>query len=110
MRLKMDTTSVRFMVTKGHEPKRDRDTQQQRIDKATGALLWQLQLMALDESGAEVLTVVVDGEPKVSVGEYVHVEGLFAVPWTQGDRSGVSFRAVRLTSLSAANKPQASAA
>ena len=99
MRIKMDTTSVRFMVTKPHEAKVDRDSQQQKVDRTTGALLWQVQVMALDESGGEILTVTVDQEPKVSVGEFVHVQGLVAIPWSQGDRSGVAFRAASISPI-----------
>ncbi len=99
MRLKMDTSTVRFMVTRAHEPKLDFDTQQQKADQRTGAMLWQLQLMALDESGAEILTVTIDHEPKVNVGEFVHVEGLVANPWLQNGKAGVSFRAASINPL-----------
>lgn len=99
MRIKMDTNSVRFMVTKPCEAKLDHDTKAQKIDRGTGALLWQLQLMALDESGAEVLTVTVDSEPSVHVGDFVQVAGLVAIPWSQGDRSGVAFRASAISAL-----------
>ena len=44
----MDTTSVRFMVTRPGEAKVDRETGQQRVDRSTGALLWQVQMTALD--------------------------------------------------------------
>ena len=73
----------------------------------TGALLWQVQLMALDETGGEILTVTVDAEPKLPVGEFVLLHDLVAIPWSQGDRSGVAFRAAGLT---AAGKHQAAAA
>ena len=99
MRIKMDTTSVRFMVTRPGEAKIDHETKTQKIDRGTGALLWQLQLMALDESGAEVLTVTVDSEPVARVGDFVQVDGLVAIPWSQGDRSGVAFRAVAISAL-----------
>ena len=104
MRIKMDTAMIRFMITKPGEPKIDRDTRGQKIDKTTGALLWQIQVMALDDTGGEILTVTVDSEPKFSVGEYVQLHDLVAIPWTQGDRSGVAFRAAGMASLSAAVK------
>ena len=93
MRIKMDTSAIRFMITKPAAPKMDRDTRQQKVDKTTGALQWQLQVMALDESGGEIITVTVDSEPKVAVGQFVRLDGLVAIPWSQGDRSGVAFRA-----------------
>ena len=70
MRIKMDTSMIRFMITKLAEPKMDREAGQQKVDRLTGALLWQLQLMALDETGGEILTVTVDTEPKFPVGEF----------------------------------------
>ena len=102
----MDTTSVRFMVTRPGEAKVDRETGQQRVDRSTGALLWQVQVMALDESGGEILTVTIDSEPKIAVGEFVRLDGLVAIPWSQGDRSGVAFRAAGIAPM----KPSAAAA
>ena len=99
MRIKMDTTAIRFMVTRPAAPKMDRETQQQKVDKATGALLWQLQVMALDETGGEILPVTLDGEPKVNVGEFVQLQDLVAIPWSQGDRSGVAFRAAGISAV-----------
>jgi hypothetical protein len=102
MRIKMDTALIRFMITKPGEPKIDRETRGQKIDKTTGALLWQVQVMALDDTGGEILAVTIDSEPKFNVGEYVQLHELVAIPWSQGDRSGVAFRAADVTSVSAA--------
>jgi hypothetical protein len=107
MRIKLDTSAIRFMITKPAVPKMDRDTRQQKVDKLTGALQWQLQVMALDDTGGEILTVTLDGEPKINVGELVQLHDMVAIPWSQGDRSGVAFRAAGLT---AAGKHQAQAA
>jgi hypothetical protein len=96
MQLRVDTAGVRFMVTKALEPKIDFDTKAQKVDKRTGAHLWQIQLMALDESGGEILPVIVDTETTFQVGEYVRVENLVAMPWSQNERSGVSFRAGKI--------------
>jgi hypothetical protein len=93
MRIKMDTSMIRFMITKPAVAKMDRETARQKVDKTTGALLWQVQLMALDDTGGEILTVTVDAEPKLNVG--------------QADRSGVAFRAGALV---AADKHQAAVA
>ena len=100
MRIKLDTSHIRFMITKPAAPKMDRDTRQQRVDKITGALQWQLQVMALDETGGEILTVTLDCEPKVNVGEFIQLHDLVAIPWSQGDRSGVAFRAGAMTGVS----------
>ena len=37
MRIKLDTSQIRFMITKPAAPKMDRDTRQQKVDKLTGA-------------------------------------------------------------------------
>jgi len=66
-----------------------------RADKATGELLWQLDLVVLGgEDGAEVWPVRIVGEPKgISTGQPLHVEGLTAMTWEFADRHGTSFRA-----------------
>ncbi|HEX7321965.1 MAG TPA: hypothetical protein VF299_03375, partial [Mycobacterium sp.] len=68
-----------------------------RIDKATGQVLWLVQVIALDGTGGEVLAVTVAGEPKVTVGQPVSVTGLMALPWSQDGRSGIAYRAEAIT-------------
>ncbi len=99
MRLKIDIDNIRFMVTKAREPKLDHVSQQQKVDRVTGALLWKTQLMALDDSGGEILSVTTDFDPKVNVGEFVRVEGLVAMPWSTETGSGVAFRAASIGPL-----------
>lgn len=101
MRLRIDTTAVQFFCTRAAEQRTVHETGAPRIDKETGLVLWQVQLMALDQEGGEVLAVTVVGEPKVKVGEPVAVDGLIAMPWSQGDRSGVAFRAAPIRSSGA---------
>ena len=96
MRLRIDTTAVQFFCTRAAEQRTVHETGAPRIDKETGLVLWQVQLMALDQDGGEVLAVTVAGEPEVKVGEPVAVDGLVAMPWSQGDRSGVAFRAASI--------------
>lgn len=93
MKLKVDTSAVSFMCTKAPEPRTDFGSGQPKIDKATGAVLFQVQLMALDADGGDVLAVTVAGEPKVIVGQQVTITNLVATPWSQDGRSGVAFRA-----------------
>jgi hypothetical protein len=104
MQLRVVVDDVRFMVTKAAEPKLDFDTHAQKVDKRSGALLWQVQLMALDDTGGDILTVVVDTQLPFKVGEYVQVEDLVALPWSQGERSGVAFRAAKIGPIPA-SKP-----
>ena len=49
MKLKIDTTGVTFICTRAPEQRTSFDTGQPRIDKATGLVLWLVQLMALDQ-------------------------------------------------------------
>jgi hypothetical protein len=93
MKLKIDTIGVSFVCTRAPEQRLAFDTGQPRIDRETGQPLWQVQLMALDGSGAEVIAVTVAGDPRVAVAQPVQVEGLVALPWNQDGRSGVAYRA-----------------
>jgi hypothetical protein len=97
MRLRLDTSEVaRFIVSRTPAPKTNRETGQQRADTQTGELLFTVQVMALDDTGGDVLAVTVPGEPKVSVGQDVRIEGLVATYWEQNGRSGVAFRAASI--------------
>lgn len=97
MKLKIDTTGVTFLCTRIPEQRTNFDTGTPRIDKATGQALWQVQLIALDATGFEVLAVTVVGEPKLTVGQPVAVSGLVALPWSQDGRSGIAYRAETIT-------------
>lgn len=97
MKLRIDTTGVTFLCTRIPEQRTNFDTGAPRVDKATGQALWQVQLIALDATGGEVLAVTVVGEPKVVVGQPVSVTGLVALPWSQDGRSGIAYRAEAIT-------------
>jgi hypothetical protein len=97
MRLNINTAGVQFLATRLPEPRTDRDTGAPRIDKETGLPMFQVQVAALDSSGGEVLAVSVPGQPAgITIGSPVSIEGLVAIPWSQGDRSGVAYRATAL--------------
>jgi hypothetical protein len=93
MQLPTDTTNIRFTCTKNPELRTVHETGQPRIDRASNKELFQVQLMAQTGDGAEILAVTVPGQPAVSVGQPVTVEGLVALPWTQGNRAGIAYRA-----------------
>jgi len=97
MQLRIDTEGVAFFCTKPPEPKVDFETGVVKADRDSGEHLWRTQLAAVDPTGGEIVQVTVAGEPHVAVGAPVQVTGLVAIPWTQGDRSGVAFRAERIT-------------
>lgn len=97
MRLMIDTSRVQFTVSKATEAKKDQDGKH-RADRRTGELLYTVQLVALDETGAEVITVTVAGQPpEVTVGLPVVPVELEAIPWAQNGRSGTAFRAKGFT-------------
>ena len=93
MKLRIDTAGVSFVCTRAPEPRIAFDTGQAKTDRETGLPLWQVQLMALDASGGDVIAVTVAGDPNVTVGQPVQVDGLVALPWSQEGRSGIAFRA-----------------
>src|ERR1700692_3937748 len=97
MKLLINTTGVSFTCTRAPEQRVSFDTGQPRVDKATGLPLWLVQVMALDESGGDVIAVTVAGEPKVSTGRAITVTGLVALPWSQDGRSGIAYRADAIT-------------
>ena len=102
MQLRVDTTGVQFTVSLLPTPKVDRESGQQRADRRTGALQFQFQVLALDDTGGQVLNVAVGGEPALTIGQQVRLEGLIAIPWSQGERSGVAFRCERVVPAEAA--------
>jgi hypothetical protein len=110
MKLLIHTAGVSFTCTRTPEQRVNFDTGQPRVDKATGLPLWLVQVMALDESGGDVISVTVAGEPKVSAGRAVTVSGLVALPWSQNGRSGIAYRADAITQtgdMSPAKNPAA---
>ena len=106
MRLPIDTSGMMFMGALPPEPVTDFDTKAPKTD-ANGELLYAAQVVALTGDGAEVIKVTVPGEPSVSQGVALRLDGLVASPWAMGERSGVSFRAARIEPLngSAAKQP-----
>lgn len=103
MRLPIDTSGLTFLCAGAAEPVVDFETKQPKIDE-TGVPLFAVQLVALAEGGAEVISVKIVGEPKgVSSGQSVKVADLVATPWAMGDRSGVSYRARSLEPIGASS-------
>lgn len=102
MKLLLDTRDVTFTCTRAPMQRVTFETGQPKIDKATGLPLWVVQVMALDQSGGDIISVAVPGEPKVSLGCPVSITGLVAVPWSQESRSGVAYRADSIEQTSAA--------
>jgi hypothetical protein len=98
MRLPIDTSRLQFLVVGEAEPLRKfeadkpRERWAPRVDD-NGEVLWRVQLVALGHGEAEIIRVAVPGEPGLSQGEPVRVEGLTAQPWENEGRWGIAFRA-----------------
>ncbi|MEV4266645.1 hypothetical protein [Kribbella sp. NPDC049584] len=110
MKLTIDTTGKTFTVTKGVEEKTEQAQNgrpgRQKMDRNTGEPLWSVQVMALDETGGEVISVTLAGNamPKVNVGSVVVPVELEAMPWATNGRNGVAYRAKALNAASGSAK------
>ena len=107
VKLPIDTSGMTFMAAAPARPVTDFETKQHRVDD-NGELLYNLQVVALDAEGAQIITLRVPGDPRVGQGAMLVLEGLVALPWSMGDRSGVAFRANRVTSQGTATGAPAS--
>ena len=92
MAIKVTTDGTRYTVGSLPKPKTDQEGRQKR-DRVTGEDLMATQLIQIDENGAEVINVTTPGMPRVEQGDEVSPRNLIAIPWQQGQRSGVAFRA-----------------
>ncbi len=99
MRLRINTEGATFICARTPEARTDRETGIPRTDRESGLPLWQVQVAAFDSSGVEAFAITVAGQPTVAVGSQLALEDLVAIPWSQGDRSGVAFRAASMKSL-----------
>lgn len=101
MKLPIDTAGITFIAAGPPEAVVDFETKAAKTDES-GQPLFGLQVVALVDGGADVLSVKVVGEPKgVTQGSAVRLSGLTAQPWAMGDRSGVAFRAARIETAGA---------
>jgi hypothetical protein len=103
MRLSIDTSGVQYQATKNSEPKLDQNGKQ-KVNR-DGQPMWATQVMALDETGGEVLSITVAGiQPSITVGQIVKPVGLEAIPWNNNGKHGVAFRAVELKPVNGSGK------
>ncbi|HSV67106.1 MAG TPA: hypothetical protein VLJ59_14495 [Mycobacteriales bacterium] len=100
MKLEIRTDGVEFVVSREPLAKNDNEGRQ-KADRDTGELLYTTELVAMDDSGAEVIKVTTAGTPKVAKRQAVRVFGLVANPWNVDGRGGVAFRADSITPLTA---------
>jgi hypothetical protein len=106
MRFPIDTGRLQFLVVAGAEPLKQfeegkpRESWAPRVD-GNGEVLWRVELVALGEGQAQIIRVSVPGDPGVTQGEMVRVEGMTAQAWEMDGRSGMAFRASAVRSASA---------
>src|SRR3954453_16258965 len=106
MRLPIDTSRLKFLVVAPAEPLRQyeegkpREAWAPRTDAVSGEVLWRGELVALGDGEARIIRVAVPGDPNVSQGEMVRVEGMTAQAWEMDGRSGMAFRAAAIKSAS----------
>jgi hypothetical protein len=100
MQLELKTEGMEFVVSRAPQHKNDNDGRQ-KTDRETGAPLHVTELVAMDETGAEVIKVTTAGEPKVVKRQLVTVVKLVATPWNIDGRGGVAFRAEAITPVPA---------
>jgi hypothetical protein len=96
MQLEIRTEGVDFVVSRAPQPKNDNDGRQ-KTDRETGAPLHVTEVVAMDDTGAEVIKVTTAGEPRVAKRQLVTVVKLVATPWNIDGRGGVAFRADSIT-------------
>jgi hypothetical protein len=109
VRLIIDVSRVHFTVGREVQPRTDQNGQQ-RMERNTNVPMWTVQLVAVDDAGAEVINVTVAAPqpPKVTVGQPVIPVGLQAIPWAQNGKNGVAFRATEIQ-VASGSKSTASA-
>lgn len=94
-------------VTLDPEPKTDNKGEQS-TDRNTGQPIWQTQVFVLGPSGGAVLLVRTAGDkPSVKAGQSVVFEDLEAVPWANGDRNGIAYRAIGVKAATASTSKAA---
>src|ERR687894_2042290 len=91
MQLEIKTEGVEFVVSRAPQHKNDNDGRQ-KTDRETGAPLHVTELVAMDQTGAEVIKVTTAGEPRVAMRQPVTVRKLVATPWNIDGRGGGGVR------------------
>ena len=112
MRLKIDTSEVKFRVAGTAKPKQDPKNREAQYRTPDGAPVWVVRLTAIetDRETAETIWVeVVGDEPKLTLDDLVQVHGLAFAPWISGpqrkDHKIVrNFRADQVTAPDAARR------
>ena len=115
MRLRIDTSEIKFRVAALAQPRARSRTDQTQKTMPDGRPIWAVRLTAIDagSNSSETIWVEVAGdEPKLATDELVQVDGLVFAPWISGpqrkDHKIVrNFRADSVTVLADARWTQA---
>src|SRR3954469_18512897 len=95
MKLPIDTSGMTFMAAAPARSVTDFETKQHRVDD-NGELLFNLQVVALDPEGAQIITVKTPVNPQDGQSAWLEHEGLVAMPWAMNERSAIAFRSSRI--------------
>lgn len=111
MRLKIDTSEVKFRVASAAQPRQQ--SRENKTQKTTpdGRPVWTVRLDAIDNSREtkETIWVEVAGdEPRLTFDEFAQVRDLVFAPWL--GRDGKIHRAFRAESITAITEARRSAA
>jgi hypothetical protein len=116
MRLKIDTTGVRFRVAGLASVRKDYKDKDKQATTRDGRPIWTVRLNAIDTNyergSSESLWVEVAGdEPKLTLDELADVQALVFAPWVGRDgKIRRAFRAEAVTMSAPASKSAAHAA
>ena len=111
MRLRIDTSEVKFRVAALARPRARSRTDQTQKTMPDGRPIWAVRLIAVDagSNSSETIWVEVAGEePRLTLDELALVQGLAFAPWV--DKKGEivrNFRADSITVLADARRTQA---
>ena len=111
MRLRIDTSEVRFRVAAMPQPRAKSRTDQTQKTTPDGRPVWAVRLTAIDagSNSSETIWVEVAGdEPKLTLDELALVQGLAFAPWVNKKGEIVrNFRADAITVLAEVRRPAA---
>lgn len=96
MKLPIDVSKLTFICGRQPSVAVDFNTKEPK-ENAEGVTIYQVDLMVMGDDRPDVVMVKVPGEPKgIAQGMVVRPVQLSARPWSNPERSGVSFEAIRL--------------
>jgi hypothetical protein len=111
MRLRIDTSEVKFRVAAMPAPKQESRENKTQRKTPDGRLIWTVRLTAIDTGSNRTETIWVEvagDEPKLTLDELAQVNCLVFAPWV--NRKGEMVRSFRADSITAHAEPRRAAA